>query len=611
MAAFDEKPTVGSINAMVQHLTVVWRDTHNNWMTADTFYNLTFPLWDPKLNRPTVHPAKPKSIVDTAVDQMMGHEPTFERFARDVDKKDEADSGEKALKAMYAQMGLLETELTLETVKKNLILYGYAVLEDSIDSVDLAFHMEDPPTLEDGEEENFKREKALFEHKKKTLMPFRNRAPHPSDVLIDPTHKNPRIVVKTGKWESADLVEITHSRFDGDSDEPMRGEVQRFEARDDPFELIDCVEYWTESWHALMTTATKPTNIVQSVLRRFGGTTDAKMLILEPNTWGFVPFSHAFAGFGHQPTNPAERGTQFLAVGMLDSIKDDLRMNAQRTAGMHNALMEATFATMGTTEDPAEIENQLSESDTVQLPNKGATWFLEQPQLPGHLQNFDIENNKDIEEATFTRGLGGIRDVGVNTVGQQAILNTAGHRRFIAPTQQVNQLFTKSAEHILQWIDVLDLDLTVEGNKINRQIIDGDYAVKVEFKVVDPVLQLQERQQAFLEWQAGSMDYETFLAVAGRGDATGAREALWDDMVYADPVIQKKFIEQRAIKMGLDKLLAEDPDILTETAQTTQTSTILGPDGQPISSTLGTNPLRQPLDSRTAAPARNGQNLAG
>jgi hypothetical protein len=613
MMFFDEKPTTELITSMVEHLTDVWRETHSQWMLYDTFYDRTFQLWDPKLTRPIVHPAKPKSIVDTAVDQMMGHEPTYERFPRNPSKKDEADSGEKALKSIHTQTGLLEAELTLETVKKNLVLYGYAVLEDDLDPIDLDFHLNaESPVKESGESKRaFNQRKALFDHKKKTLMPFRNRAPHPSDVLMDPSHKNPRVAIKVGKWFAGDLVDMMNHRFD-DNGEVIRGDVVRFEPKDNPFELIECVEYWTACWHALMVKGSMPKGIIGKALAAIRGGDGAQLLMVEPNTWEFVPFSHAFAGWGHQPTNAHERGTRFLAIGMLDSIMDDLVMDAQRTAGMHNALVEATFPKRGTRMDAANLENQEAESDTISMDNKGDLWYFEQPQLPGHLQAFGVENDQDIQEATFNRGLGGHKDVGVSTVGQQAIINTAGHRRFIAPTQQVNQLFTKSAEHILQWIDILDLDLVIEGNPINRAIIDGDYSVKVEFRVVDPVLQLQVRQQAFLEWQAGAMDYETFLSVAGRGDATGARERLMDDMVWSDPRIQEAFKVERAKQMGLDKLLAEEPDARTEgISQSTQTSGLVGPDGQPLASTLGTDPLRQPLDSRTAKPSRIGQDLAG
>lgn len=612
MVMLEQKPTVELIKVHTQHLRDVWRETHQRWRVYDTFYERTFQLWDPKLNRPVVHPAKPKSIVDTAVDQMMGHEPTFERFPANAGEQEQADTGEKALKAMFAQMGLLEPELTLETVKKNLILYGYAVLEDDIDSADLAEHEEDEPERGDLSEEHHKRAVALWKHKQKTLMPFRNRAPHPSDVLMDPNEKNPPIAIKVGKWFAGTLATITANRFDEDGN-VMRGEVTKFEAHDNPWELVDAIEYWTEHWHALMLTGgTGVSGALQRMFHRDGGADT--MLILEPNTWGFVPFEHAFAGFGHQPTNPTQRNTKYIAIGMLDSIMDDLRMDAQKTSGMHNALMEAVFAKRGTRMDPAELENQEAEGDTVEMDNPGDVWYFKQPDLPRHLTTFGLDNDKDIQEATFNRGLGGHKDVGINTVGQQAIINTAGHRRFIAPTQQINQLYTRSASHFLQWIDILDLDLVIEGNPINRKIINSDYSVKVTHKVVDPVLQMQERQQALTEVQAGVMDLETYWAISGRGDSSGAREALITDLLYAHPTVQEKFVRAKALELGLIDLLDEEPNVTqgpSPAGDNVQRSGILGPDGQPLESTLGTNPLRQPLDSRTLKPSQTGTNLAG
>ncbi len=604
---FDPKPTIESIKAHTEYLKEVWRDTHDNWRTYDTYYDRTFKLWDPKSNRPTVHPAKPRAIIDTAVSQLMGHEPTFERFPRDAGEQTQADSGEKALKSMFEQMALLESELTPETVKKHLMIYGYAVLEDVLDGADLTEHEKPKPEQDRGEsEEAYDKRVLLWEHKKKTLMPFRNRAPHPSDVLMDPSTKESPIAIRVGKWFAGDLVKITESRLDSDG-EPLKGEVTKFEPRDNPFELVEAIEYWSATWHGLMVLG--GSSLLGRVISRFSGGGD-KLLFLEANTWGFVPFEQAFAGFGHQPTDVNTRNTRFLAVGMYEAIMDDLWMDAQRTSGKHNALINATFPLQGTTEDAGELENQQAESDTIELPNKGATWLMDQPQLPGWLSDFAIENNRDMEDATFPRGLGGIKDAGVQTVGQQAILNTAGHRRFIAPTQQVNQLFTKSAEHFLQWIDMLDLDLVIEGNSINRGVIDGDYSVKVTFKVVDPVLQMQERQQALTEYQAGVMDLKTFWAVAGRGDSSGAREALFEDLVYKHQTVQDMMVREKARELGLEKMLDENPDVLTAGDDTVARSKIVGPDGQPLASTLGTG-LRQPLDERTLKPSRTGQNLAG
>ena len=227
-----------------------------------------------------------------------------------------------------------------------------------------------------------------------------------------------------------------------------------------------------------------------------------------------------------------------------------------------------------------------------------------------------------MEEGTFTRSIGGIRDVGVSTVGQQAILNTAGHRKFVPINTQMQGLGTKSFEHILQWIDILDLDLTIEGHNIKRSMIGGDYSGKVTFQVADPVLQLQERQQALREWQAGAMALETFWSISGREDAAGERQRLAQDQVYAHPTINEEMVKIEAERLGLLKLLegqgrnGNTPGPGAGAVESGQ-STILGPDGRPLETTLqgGTGQtgeqLRQPITGQVARPSRVGQNRSG
>jgi len=180
-------------------------------------------------------------------------------------------------------------------------------------------------------------------------------------------------------------------------------------------------------------------------------------------------------------------------------------------------------------------------------------------------------------------------------------------------------LGTKSLEHILQWIDLLDLNLTVEGHNIKRSMIGGDYSGKVTFQVVDPVLRLQERQQSLGEWQAGAMSLETFWSVSGLEDSAGERQRLAQDQVYAHPKVNEMLVEVEAERLGL--LMAFRDQVQTpgpgagpvESGQ----SEIVGPDGRPLETTLqGGNgqtgdQLRQPITGQVARPARNGQNLAG
>jgi hypothetical protein len=605
-----EKPDVASIKDMHQHLQKIWNESHGIWRTIDTYYERTFSLWEKGSNRPNLHPMKPRSIVDTALDQLMGHEAQVHRFGEDEGKAEERDQVEKTMNAVFRQTALQEVSLSFKQAGKHLLLYGYTIVEDSIDGPTLKVAQSEKPEQDSGEgDDDFRMRVRLWEHRKKTAMPFRIRAPHPTTVLMDPMHKEPRVAIKVDGWTVQDLVDITTLRK-----EQGRGEVEIFDAEQshlfgvfhsqrNAFQLVKAVEYWTIEWHALMA--------------------NNQLLIVEPNTWGFVPFSHAFSGWGQEPSDRERINPALLAVGMIQHAMDDLRMDAQAIAGRHNALIDATFAKMGTTEEPSEVEEQMATSDTVNLPSESALWFLRAPNLPRWLETLENSIDKDLEEGTFTRSLGGIRDVGVSTVGQQAILNTAGHRKFVPINTQMQGLGTKSLEHILQWIDVLDLNLTIEGHNIKRSMIGGDYSGKVTFQVVDPVLQLQERAQALREWQAGAMALETFWSISGREDAAGERQRLAQDQVYAHPTINEEMVKIEAERLGLLKLLGgrtgrngNTPGPGAGSVESGQ-SEVLGPDGRPLDTTLqgGTGQtgeqLRQPITGQVARPSRAGQNLAG
>ena len=603
-----EKPTAGSIKEMHQHLQRIWNEAHGIFRLVDTYYERTFALWERGSNRPNLHPMKPRSIVDTALDQLMGHEAQVHRFGDQEGEAEERDQVEKTMNAVFRQAALQEVSLSFKQAGKHLLLYGYTVIEDSIDGPTLQVAQSEKPEKDSGEgTDDFHIRTRLWEHRKKTAMPFRIRAPHPTTVLMDPMHKDPRVAIKVDGWTVQDLVDITTLRK-----EQGRGEVEIFEAETshmfgllhsqrNAFDLVKAFEYWTIDWHALMT--------------------DQQLLIVEPNTWGFVPFSHAFSGWGQEPSDRTRINPSLLAVGMIQHAMDDLRMDAQAIAGRHNALIEATFFKTGTTEEVSELEEQMATSDTINLPGgESSVWPLRSPQLPRWLETLENSIDKDLEEGTFTRSLGGIRDVGVSTVGQQAILNTAGHRKFVPINTQMQGLGTKSLEHILQWIDLMDLNLTVEGHNIKRSMLGGDYSGRVTFQVVDPVLQLQERQQALREWQAGAMSMETFWSVSGREDSAGERQRLAQDQVYAHPTINDNAVKIEAERLGLLKLLLGDesrtPGPGAGSVENGQ-STVLGPDGRPLDTTLqgGTGQtgeqLRQPITGQVARPARNGQNLAG
>ena len=373
-----------------------------------------------------------------------------------------------------------------------------------------------------------------------------------------------------------------------------------------PFELILVDEYWTECWHAMMVSGH-----VTGTGREYH--TMKKLLFTEKNTWGFVPYAHAYAGFGQEPTNSDKIDPANLAVGILDPVIADIRAQAQAVSGRHNALMDATFNPIGTRMGAEELRDQLDQGDIVEMQDRGDVWRMDIPQLPRWMFQTEEWLSRDIEEGTFSRALAGVREQGVSTVGQQAILSTAAGRKFVSVARQLEHLASVAGSQILQLIDILDLNLTIKGKVIRPSYIESDYSVDISFDLVDPVLQLQQRQLGLQEVAAGLKSMETYWAADAKlEDATGERKRLLMDWVRKNPMVHQAMALEVAREEGIEALVERAIGISQGGAETPPDGegTILGPDGMPLDQTMGGGELRQGLTPNTVSAPRTGANLA-
>ena len=594
--AYDEKPTVESIRQITRYLQDVWSRTHTKWQEIDSYYQQEFNLWPEGLNRPEwLKPARSRSIVDHAVDHQLAYEPIVHRFpvSQTAARERRANEVEPALKAILDEASLFEPTMTWKQVGKHLLLYGYAVVEDGLDSSCMAQRREKPRKGRNEPQEEFDRRVRIHRNAVKSMMPFRTRAPHPSRVLLDPMEKEPRMAVKHAYRRSIDLEEITSARMTGSR--AKRGEVHPWKTGDNPFEMVMVDEFWSECWHAMVA--------------------DSELLFVEKNTWGFIPYSHAFSGYGQEITSIEEYDPSYLAVGILEPVMPVLKAQAQAVAGRHNALMEATFNPTGTVMDASELEEQLSRGDVIEMGNRNDVWKMEIPQLPRWMFASEEWLDRDIELGTFSRALAGVREQGVSTVGQQAILTTAAGRKFVSPTKQLEHLATKSAAHILQWIDVLELGLRIRGHQIADDMLESDYSCTVSFELIDPVLQLQFRELGMREVQQGLKSKETYWSSDARlEDSTGEQKRLLEDLIRQDPRVQELMAKEVAREAGLQDLLDKEEDRMANQQMAAMNGGgMTGPDGMPIQQTMGQGagrPPRNPLTPDTARPSRVGQELA-
>ena len=603
---FEDEPDANVIDQYRSHLKEVWTNAHRKWEQYDAYYFRTYSVWEESEahTRPGwLKPARPTSVVDNAVDHQLASEPTPHRnpARQSEESRNNADRVEEGLKAILDEASLLEPALTWKQQGKNLVHLGYSIHELGLDSNVLQRRSEEPPRGDDSEED-YRANMRLYEHYRRTAMPFRTRSPHPARILLDPWEKRPRIAIRHARRFSQDLHELTVARKN-------RGRpVDIWEVRNNrPFELILTDEYWTECWHAMMISG-----YVTGTGREYS--TMKRMLFTEKNTWGFVPYAHAYAGFGQEPTNSDRIDPANLAVGILDPVLSDIRAQAQAVSGRHNALMDASFNPIGTRMGADELRDQLDQGDIIEMSDRSDVWRMDIPQLPRWMFQTEEWLSRDIEEGTFSRALAGVREQGVSTVGQQAILSTAAGRKFVAVSRQLEHLASVASSQILQLIDLLDLNLTIKGKIIRPSYIESDYSVNISFDLVDPVLQLQQRQLGLQEVQAGLKSMETYWAADARlEDASGERKRLLMDWVRKNPMIHQALAMEVAKEEGIESLVERALSMAQggDEGGGAGAAPILGPDGMPMDQTMGQDQLRQGLTPNTINPSQIGANMAG
>jgi len=605
-SGFEDEPDANIIDQYRSHLKEVWTNAHRKWEQYDAYYFRTYSVWEgaEAHSRPGwLKPARPTSVVDNAVDHQLASEPTPHRnpARQSEESRNNADRVEEGLKAILDEAALLEPALTWKQQGKNLVHLGYSIHELGLDSNVLQRRSEEPPRGDDSEED-YRANMRLFEHYRRTAMPFRTRSPHPARILLDPWEKKPRIAIRHARRFSQDLHELTVARKN-------RGrQADVWEVRNNrPFELILTDEYWTECWHAMMVSG-----YVAGTGREYNNM--KRLLFVEKNTWGFVPYSHAYAGFGQEPTNSDRIDPANLAVGILDPVISDIRAQAQAVSGRHNALMDASFNPIGTRMGADELRDQLDQGDIIEMSDRSDVWRMDIPQLPRWMFQTEEWLSRDIEEGTFSRALAGVREQGVSTVGQQAILSTAAGRKFVAVSRQLEHLASVASSQILQLIDLLDLNLTIKGKIIRPSYIESDYSVNISFDLVDPVLQLQQRQLGLQEVQAGLKSMETYWAADARlEDASGERKRLLMDWVRKNPMIHQALAMEVAKEEGIESLVERALSMAQggDEGGGAGAAPILGPDGMPMDQTMGQDQLRQGLTPNTINPSQIGANMAG
>ncbi len=558
----------------------VWSDTHEQWKKTDSFATLTYPIWStPALNsaREKLYPSTARSTIDHAVDTLLAFSPTLHREpVRDTDEsRTWADNVEESLIKILDDATIRSAKgIPTKVLARHFVENNYGILQLSLDSMTVRSIPRPPERERTESDDNFKTRQKLFESQQRSWQPIRFNAPHPSTVLMDPEQRIPPMAIRMMKMTTIDLHEHTKRRKE------IHGlrRANVFSLTEHlPFERIELWDVWTANWHMMMEPHNEP-------------------LYVERNTWGFVPFIHAFGDFGRIDS---ENVLNTLAEGILASAEDELVMQARQRNAKNEFLVSRAYANLATTGDPAAMAEQMANDGFIQA-EQNEVFQIDLGQIPAGLFALGQETDDSIQLATFSRSLAGVRQAGVSTVGQAAMQSTAAGRRFAGTARQMEFMHELFLGYVLQMSDINNWTIGIRGKRLIPKEIEGVYDIDVTFEILDEAIRIQRQQTASSEFDRGLIDKWTYWEETGRGNATELERRLLRQDIRDMPEIKMILARQIAQEDGIEKEFDEAMALREERGeldpfQSDDTRRVANP---------GRGPTRGNLNGETAAPAR-------
>ncbi len=545
MADLRERPEAEQITRFYSKMSELWSKAHEEFRDNDDYYQRKFNVWNQNYQgRPIFYDSTPTHLVDHAVSTLMSFSPRIHRepVGDTEDDKINATNLEHGLKAVMDNAALHEPNLPWKMLSQYMVAHGYGVIEAPILS-----GLSDRPTSPDranfATDEEYEQESAIFKANRKNFNPVRIRIPHPSTVLMNPTEKIPTIAIKASKMTAQSL----HDQSVLKKRTQRRKFAEIFDMDNlDPWDEIETWDYWSPYWHVKMVANPAPT---------YGSPNSvaATPIYMERNTWGFVPFVHAFSGLSGMDFAEEGGDPYNFAQGILSPNKETIRKRTQEISAFHQMLLRSAFAPMGTSRDPMTLA-QAIQNEGILEGDMQDFWVMNTPDIPGWMQSIRAGTDSTLEMGTYSPALAGQRQAGVTTVGQQAILNTAGMRIFSGVAMQREHLASIVGSRILQLVDnvsELASGIGANGKLLTKAQVNGVYGIQIQFPHSEPVMEMQQRQMAMSEFGAGLIDPMTYYETAGYENGTEIKKRLIEESVRKLPAVREKIETLVAQELGL------------------------------------------------------------
>ena len=569
----SQKPTAQSVGEDYSHYDTMWSPSKGDWRRVDEWVFQTAHIWfDPvsktKLDRPEIIPPTATNIVEHMTVALSAYDfsPHREPAGRGKSNEEKADEIEPWISSVFLQAALQEPSLTWMQAGRNLFMYGRAIIQGPLwDTGGKPIE----PEKDDGESgQEYRDRLAAFESEKRDWFPIRIKAPHPARVLCDPLDKQPQLVVMRYKMYAYQLEDLTTlKKAQEDAGGPK--EVMEWRREAGAYDLIECTEWWSDQWHALA---------AEKHLKNNG------LTFVEKNTQGFAPFSQIYSGQGGEPTDMGEVEPRYLSRGIILPLIPLLHADAQRLSAEHNAIIEAGFAQEGA-ENPNAAASAKAKGGI--LPGKkDQYWYRDIPNYPNYLFQIGAEHVRRINESVPAFTLVGNRQQGVDTVGQQTILTAAAEQVLHPIRRQLGQAASITGQRTLRLVDMQGETVTVNGHKVGPEQIKHDYNLRIDFKLTEPLMKLQQVNNALEMYDRGLYSKEDVWRIAGEEDATGIRIRLLKDKLFEHDRSLAEGLAVLARAEGMTQTAEEFEQVVKDidAAGGGQSRGLVSPNGQPLRS---------------------------
>lgn len=458
-----------------------------------------------------------RSKVDAMADTLVTSNPTVKRYpTKRGDLSDSrADEVEKWAEGLLREASLNEMVPPFKTAAKYIALLGYTVLKQRWDNT--VWPKKPRKGAKQGRFDDYERIRSM-------AFPFAIECPHPARVLMPHNERNPSMAIETS------------TAFIFDLKRQYPEQASEFVGR--PYDMLEVIHYWDYDWQIILV--------------------QGRELLVLPNEWGFIPYTHAFSGYG-QERAPTYQATQSgvasgrgvppmgpkpedMAVGLLRSVRDTIMSMDEFYSAMHYLALNQAYRVKYTTGDPEELAQALSDAEAGGVVPTGGAQITEEapPRVDRWAFQVHAMAQADLNQSTFASEVQGQRSPGVTTATQHALMLGTSRQKFDVPLIQLNQMANQALGYCAKMVVARNESVTIDGVTITPEHFEKNFDFEVKFESKDEGALLREREVGMREVQSGLRSPETYWEKTGISDAVGeARKIFVAQMMQSDIIRQE------------------------------------------------------------------------